>query len=221
MGRKLLLPCIGLLVCGWCLMSVLPSQAQGLFSVHLDTSPLIGAATGSFSLDFQLIDGSGIGDGNNTATLSNFQFGMGGAPSGSPSLLGDATGDLASTVGLGDTTAFSEFAQSFTPGDALRFGLQLTNNPDMSGISDQFAFAILDGSGTAIPTEGPGNALFTVDLASGAVQAFGTSAAAAVTLAAPTVRTVPEPSTLAWLLAGLLGWATRGQRRRRYPQRVR
>ena len=54
-------------------------------NVSLGTSALIGHPAGPFSLDFQLLDGAGTNDGNNTATLSQFVFG-GGAPSGAQRL---------------------------------------------------------------------------------------------------------------------------------------
>jgi len=63
-----------------------------------------------FSLDFQLTDGSGTGDANNTVILSDFGFG-GGTAVGNPNLTGGATGDLASTVTLTDTAFLNDFFQ--------------------------------------------------------------------------------------------------------------
>ena len=57
------------------------AQAQVVFHVSLDTSALTTLA-GPFSLDFQLNDGSGTGDANNTAILSHFTFGTGGSALG-------------------------------------------------------------------------------------------------------------------------------------------
>src|SRR5262249_21463960 len=53
---------------------VLPT-AQSAFAtldtlITINTAPLIGHAAGPFSLDFELIDGSGTSDANNTVTLS-------------------------------------------------------------------------------------------------------------------------------------------------------
>src|SRR5918912_3642632 len=66
-----------------------------IYSVSIDTSSLINHPAGPFSLSFQLNDGSGTGDLNNKAVISNFQFGGGGA-AGTPTVIGDASGDLSS-----------------------------------------------------------------------------------------------------------------------------
>ena len=54
-----------------------PCQATAVFNISLDTSPLIGHPAGPFSLYFQLNDGAAIGDGSNSAILSDFNFGVG------------------------------------------------------------------------------------------------------------------------------------------------
>ncbi len=48
---------------------------------------------------------------NNTATLSNLQFGAGGAAAGSPTTTGGESGHLSGTVILGDSSFFNEFIQ--------------------------------------------------------------------------------------------------------------
>src|SRR6185312_13251794 len=97
--------------------------------VTLNTAPLIGDTAGPFSLVFQLTDGSGIGDGNNTVTISNFQFGSGG-PSGSPTTFGGVSGDVGSTVTLVDSSFLNYLIQPFTPGTTLEFTVTTTNNVD-------------------------------------------------------------------------------------------
>ncbi len=96
-------------------------------TVTVDTSSLVGNAGGPFSLDFQLIDGSGIGDGNNSALLTNFNFG-GGAALGTPTWNdfggSGVSGDLGSSVSLTDSDLpLDEFYQEFTPGSSLTFNM--------------------------------------------------------------------------------------------------
>src|SRR3974377_1196092 len=77
------------------------------YYVDINTASLVGNPSGPFSLDFQLNDGSGLGDANNTATINNFTFGTGSA-TGTANLAGGAAGNLSSTVALTDTTPSSE-----------------------------------------------------------------------------------------------------------------
>jgi hypothetical protein len=116
----------------------------------MNTAPLAGHTAGPFSLEFQLNDGSGTNDGNNTASLSNFLF-NGGAAVGSPTLNGGASGNLTSGVTLTDNSFFNQFIQGFTAGSTLSFRLSLSTNVGSGGTPDQFSFAILDKTGTEIP----------------------------------------------------------------------
>src|SRR5579872_5074969 len=125
-------------------------SAQLVFDVRMNTESLVGNPAGPFWLDFQLTDGSGTGDANNVAVLSDFQFG-GGVPSGGSTLVGGATGDLTSTVTLTDSAFLTEFVQGFIPGNTLSFEVSLTANADSGGTPDEFSFAILDGSSNEIP----------------------------------------------------------------------
>src|SRR5215831_14838333 len=65
------------------------ARANVVYNISLNTAPLLSHPAGPFYLAFQLADGSGSGDGNAAALLDHFQFG-GGAPDGSPILLGSA-----------------------------------------------------------------------------------------------------------------------------------
>src|SRR5438132_5856873 len=97
-------------------------QASVIKTITLDTSALGGFPNGPFSLAFELVDGSGTGDGNNSVVLSSFKFGAG-SPVGSPLILGSAFGDLSSTVTLTDANSASIFVQTFTAGNTLSFVL--------------------------------------------------------------------------------------------------
>lgn len=189
------------------------ARAQSFFDVRLNTSPLIGHPAGPFYLDFQLNDGAGSGNGNNTAILSQFNFG-GGSLLGSPMSSGGVTGSLASSVTLRDTSAFNEFLQGFTPGSSLSFRLSLTNNAN-APTPDLFSFSILDGNLFNLRTFSPGDsdALVVINLTGQSLiaNAYAGSGipdqtgATTIALAAPSVTPVPEPSTYGLIGAALLG----------------
>src|SRR5262249_32296227 len=130
-----------------------PAKANLMFQVTTDTSALVGNPSGPFFLDFQFIDGSGTGDGNNTVSIGNFDFNG-----------GNWAGPAA--VSMSDTTFFSDFTQEFTPGSSLSFQVTLSTALDGGGTPDEFSFAILDSYLSEIPTLGLGDALLTVDLSS-------------------------------------------------------
>ena len=132
-------------------------RANSYYSVFVDTSELVGSLAGPFSLDFQLNDGSGWGDGNNTAALSNFKFGGGSAVSGATTS-GGASGDLISGITITDSNStLNEFYQGFLPGNWLSFNLSLSTNLDLDGTPDLFSFAILDGNLMNLATQSFGS----------------------------------------------------------------
>jgi len=123
------------------------------YHVTIDTSALslpANSVNGPFSLDFQLNSGSTLN--NNSAVISNFTFGGGGAPFGLVNLFGGASGSLASSVTLTDTAAFNEFFQSFSTGGIIGFDLLLSQNVDAGPTPDAFSVAILDNNLFNIPT---------------------------------------------------------------------
>jgi hypothetical protein len=123
------------------------------FTVTVDTTDLAAQTTppAPFVLEFQLVDGDGTVD--NTATLSSFNFGIGGSATGTAATTGGASGDLSISVILTDSVLFNEFIQGFTPSatSPLTFRLDITGNVEPS-TPDSFSFAIFDSSGTGIPT---------------------------------------------------------------------
>ncbi len=119
------------------------------FNVTLATAPLIGNPGGPFTLDFQFTDGSGTSDGNNTISLTNFDFGGGSA--GAAALTGGAGGDAVSGFFLTDSSFFNDIALAFTPGSSLSFNVTTTSNVD-DGAPDLFSLGILDQNGFNIPT---------------------------------------------------------------------
>jgi len=191
-------------------------QADVTFQVQVNTAPLIGHPAAPFAINFQLNDGSGTNDGNNTATISGFTFG-GGGPAGVPILTGGASGDLSSVVTLTDSTFFNDFVQDFTPGASLAFTVDLTTNTDAGPTPDLFSFAILDGSGFEIPTTSPIGGFVIVDITgpNPTIQSYSSDATTPVPpgdpvdIPAPTITVanttpIPEPSSALVFLATLL-----------------
>ncbi len=177
------------------LLTPTSSLAQN-FHVTVNTTALTtlpNSANAPFSLDFQLNSGATLN--NNSAVISNFTFGGGGAPFGSANYFGGASGTLPGAVTLTDTAAFNEFFQSFTAGTILGFDLSLSNIADAGPTPNVFAFSLLDSSTFNIPTTGLGDTLFLVTLNGGALspEAFsGTGDYAGITVS---FAAIPEPST--------------------------
>jgi hypothetical protein len=196
------------------------AHAGLIFEVTLNTTPLTTAsAAAPFSLAFQLVQGSQ--PNNNTATISDFLYGVGGsAGSGCPAVLspcifGGASGDISSSVTLNTSSAFNALVETFTPGSSLSFLVDLTTNVDAGGTPDAFAFSILDSGGGSIPTLDPSGAdtllTINIDSASPAILTYATDpirntlggTGPSITMDAPTVNSVPEPGTLVLLATGI------------------
>jgi hypothetical protein len=191
------------------------AHAVPLF-VTIETLPLVGDLNGPFALNFQL--NNGTEPDNNTATLTDFDFGAGGSASGVPDLAGGASGDLSAGVTLTDSDFINSFTQTFVPGASLGFVLSLTTNPD-SVFPDQFSFAILYTDMVLglveIPTLSFSNVFLTIDIDAGGpiIDASPSDPGQFpfIAMDAPTVEVlaVPEPATF-FLLAGALGVFLRG-----------
>ena len=173
------------------------ARADEMFDVSLNTSSISGS---TFTLLFQLTDGSGTSDANNTVTISGLDFGAGGSASGAANLSGGGTGNSATGFTLTDSDFFNAVEQQFVAGSMLSFTFDLTSNPD--GITpDEFAFSIEE-----IATSDPGGALVVADVGS-APQTF-TASTPYQALGAPDLTSAtkaPEPSSLLLLGCGLLG----------------
>jgi PEP-CTERM motif len=210
-----------------CAFSALCQTARGgmIYNVTLNTAPLVGHPAGPFYVELTFTDGSGIGDANNTVTLSNFNFG-GGSALGGPLVFGGASGSLETGVTIVDNSFLSLFSEQFAPGLLLSFSLGLTSNDDAGGTPDGFTFFLLDSSGVPIPTLAPfGDYFIGADLGStgpvfnvyGSDSSRPLSVGNPVSFAAPTitaVSSVPEPSTIYLLGGALLGVGVLWRRRR-------
>jgi len=198
-------------------------KGDTIYAFALNTTSLVG--NGPFTVDLQLLDGSGTpGDlNNNKVQLSPFSFGVGGSPSGKGMATGGASGNLTSGVTLADTVFLNEYLESFTPGTLLSFTIDTTNVPDSGGTPDLFTLAILDGSGNELPTTGPAEEFLDVSLTGGTTpQVASFSSAPGSTFAVPAPELLikpgiaPEPSFTWEVLAALVGltfvltrWRTR------------
>jgi len=172
------------------------------FEVTLDTAPLVGHPAGPFSILFAFTDGNGVGDANNTVTISNVQFG-GGSALGSPIVLGGASGSLETGVTITDSSFLSFSSEGFVPGSQLSFSVSVTLNDDAGGIPDRLTFSIVDYFGVPVPTLAPvGDYFMGVDLRStGPVfDAYGSdpsrslSVGGPVSIPTPTLAEVGSPS---------------------------
>ena len=124
------------------------------------------SANGDYSLDLQLITGSG--NQTNTVTLSNFVF-TGGTASGTPSFTnGNESGSLASSVVLTsnsnpNTAIDNEFAEAMSSG-VTQISFKVSETPNSETVTsgtaapEQFNVAILDdGLNTITTTDPTGN----------------------------------------------------------------
>lgn len=201
-------------LCGAAVLLAPAVNAQLAYRVSMNTQELVDHPAGSFFLDFQLNDGEAVGNGNNTAIVSNFRFG-GGEAAGTANAFGGVSGDLWSSIVITDTEAFNEIYQEFTAGEWLSFDVQLTTNLNPSLVPDLFSFAILDRSLANLPTlSGGSDAFFVVNIdgldampeayeSDGAIEP--SAGGPALGLTAPEFAPVPEPSTYGALgAAGLI-----------------
>jgi uncharacterized protein (TIGR03437 family) len=143
-----------LLVCAFSAFCNSALAADAIYEVTLDTSSLVNHPAGPFYVYVALTDGSGVGNSNNTVTLSNFTFG-GGSALGTPVVFGGGSGSLETGVTIRESSFLSFFAEQFTPGLQLSFSLDLTLNTGGSVTPDRFTFFLLDSSGVSVPTLAP------------------------------------------------------------------
>jgi hypothetical protein len=203
-----------------CLLACRSAYANSIstYQVNFNTSSLVGNTAGPFYIGLELVDGSGVGDGNNTVTLSGFNFSDGSALGG-PVVFGGATGSLETGVSITDNSFVDIFSEQFAPGLTLSFTLTLTNNDDPGGIPDGLTLFLVDSSGVPLPTLAPsGDYFLTSALGSGGpvFNAYGSDSTRAptggspVSIPVPTiaeVTSVPEPPSLYLIGSGALSLA--------------
>jgi hypothetical protein len=188
-------------------------SADSIYLVSIDTLTFPSAA-GPYELYLNLLDGSGIGDANNTVTLGAFTCtgaSLGECPSGVYSLT-DSSFSTSTTFG-------------FMAGGKLSFRVALTGNLDTNLVPDSFQLSILDGSINPVPTTDPSGSdavLFAqFDRSSPILQGYGSPDGAAITLSPPAITTpesVPEPVLGLPILLGLCLMFVMSKRQRQIQQ---
>jgi hypothetical protein len=179
------------------LLALTPSQAV---TVNFNLPAALSGASGL--LDFVLFDGDSD-PGNNTVTISNFV---------TNGTLQSANCSLGCTGGppyvLDESPGFGQLSQNLLLGTSLSFDLVFTTAFSGSGVPDRLILNLLDPvtNLTLVTTDlnkevddpvGYLDALLVLDLKDG-----GLTIATSI-LPVGTVPTVPEPSTIAAVLAGL------------------
>jgi hypothetical protein len=183
------------------------------FSVSIDTGPLTGL--GTFYFEFQLTDGSLIGDGNSTATISGFLLTGGNVGSVLSPTFGNATGALPGTLNLQDgpppSGPLADFAQAFSvfdPASTAEFQLDLNATGIETPSPDAFHVFILDSTFNPITTNGPlGIEFVDSSIDSLPPRVFGYTSTSFTGLGAtvtPIAPAVPEPASIALCGIGLL-----------------
>ena len=122
---------------------------------------------------------------------------------------------------LGGTSFFNEDLQGLNLGSTISFQLDATTNGPSAGAPDAFSFFILSSAATTslLTTTDPtgGNSLFGLQIdgsPGGLVDSYTSSPSIPVTLVPVSSTPVPEPTTFALLLFGLLGLSVAASRKR-------
>ncbi len=174
-------------------LALLPALAAAAdFEVTIDTTPLAGRS-GYLALDLL----AGSPGAVNDVLVSSFASG---SALGAATTQGNVTGSLAGTVTLRSSVFFSELLQAVVFGPGLtQFSLSMGEASVAGGIPDTLSLFLLDSTLAPFATSDPAGALFLIDLRSPVTPQVFTSA-----FATATVSVVPEPASVALLLAGLL-----------------
>ena len=182
------------------------------YSVNIDTSSIAGT-TGS--VDFQW----NLGAVNSLLTASVASFSNGSTLTGTPLLIsGTFTGSLASgdSLNFDGASAFNYVYQDMTFGSSISFTLTLPDAaPAQSDPTSDSGFfiAVLDANqASALTTTSADNQALAFTLQAGSAPTFEAYTSLATI---SSVSPVPEPATVALMLAGLAGVVGMSSLRRR------
>jgi hypothetical protein len=173
------------------------------YDVTVNTSSISGAAG---SLDFNFNPGPLV---TQAASLQVLGFASGGSVAGSPTLTGDVSGALPSTLTFDNDTGFNDYFQGFTFGNTLVFKVSFSgpalSSPDgVSTSGSTFAFSMFSdqvGTVPALTTDTTDGFSFTVDVnLDGSTTVTNYSSVTSIGAAS---AAVPEPSTFLCVVAVL------------------
>jgi hypothetical protein len=133
--------------------AAISASAQVEFHVNVDTHLLTAGDTyyAEFTLSDGAVAGLGMADTNNSVLLDHFNLGTGMiGPVLAPNI-GNASGDMNSSVMLADgdptSSGVADLTQAFTPGSNLNFDVHLpTTNVDAGPVPDMFTIRFLNSS---------------------------------------------------------------------------
>lgn len=184
-----------------------PALAAPAYHVSVDTAALAGS-TGF--LDFTL---GGLLD--SPAAHVSITSPIGGSANGSASLDGDAS-TLAGGWQLGNLGAFNGIYQGWQFGNRLDFNVEFGGDwlTAASGSGSTLAFKLWDTQGQTLLTSDGNGDLLRFELSAGGQVGIDRFPDSAGGLPAATVAAVPEPQSVALMVAGLavLGWRLRRTR---------
>lgn len=188
------------------------ARADITYHVNVNTAGLIGSPSAPLYLDFQLFDGTGLGNGSTTVSLSNFNFG-GGSSGADNFSAGGVSGSLDAGLTLTDSSFYNEYYQAFNVGSSLQFDLTIDSTAQGGFTPDEFAFAILDNNLFNLPTNSLGTDTFVQADIDGSSINLTTASSVDGLVPVPAATPVPEASTYGLFGAALLGLAALKRRR--------
>ena len=181
-----------------CLFTLLSSQAawaNTMWFVTVDTSAIAGQ-TGSLDFQFNPAD---LSAPSATATLSSFT--SNGTLLPTVSATGAVTGNLGSTLVLGNSQFFNDWLQDFRFGSSLSFKLNIdVPVPNTSGAGTAFSLSLYDSAFNSLLADPVWGAALVVNANdNGSTEILAQSPEVRLTTA---VTAVPEPQSLYLFLIG-------------------